>query len=219
MPRAAVVVLVVVSLAGAAAAAAVAAGRERDTAFSLGVEPRRVAVSLPPGREVCQFPIDLVAAFDRIEVELATAPEASPTFEITVRRLPDGRLLGAGRPPRDYRPGPVQVSVGRVEAGPQAAVCIRPLALPRLPLLGGDGVQTLVSRTYIGERPLDRDLTMRFITDRPASLLALAPEIAERASLFRAPFVRGWLYFLLLGMLVAGAPLLLARAVRAATEG
>jgi hypothetical protein len=60
---------------------------------------------------------------------------------------------------------------------------------------------------------------MRFLYDRPRSLLRLAPEMCERATLFAPGWMSAWTLWVLFGLVAAAVPGLLTYAVARAGDG
>jgi hypothetical protein len=205
--------------AGFALLAWTAAGDERTVAYSLGVAPSGLVVTVPPGKGVCQEPVDLNVEARAVAFPVVTAGRAGEPLEVTVRS-PSGRVLGRGRVAGGYADGSQQtVQLDRI-VGPVdgSAVCIANAGDRPVSLYGNDNV--IFSHTTLdgaGDNPADLDL--RFLYDEPRSFFGLIPDALDHAALFRASWVGPWVYWLLLGLLAIGAPLLLGFALwRAAGE-
>jgi hypothetical protein len=217
--KAALIAFVLALTAGFALLAWTAAGDERTVAYSLGVPPSGLVVEIPPGKRACQQPLDLDVEARAVVFPVVTAGRPGEPLEVTVR-APSGRVLGRGRVAGGYADGSEQTAqldriVGPVDG---SAVCIANAGDRRVSLYGSDNV--IFSHTTLdgaGNNPADFDL--RFLYDEPRPFLGLIPDAIDHAALFRAGWVGPWVYWLLLGLLAIGAPVLLGFALwRAAGE-
>lgn len=193
---------------------------ERRDAFTLGVVPLAPVVDLERGAEACQGPIDVPERFARVRVIAGSERGAQPSFDLRVLSASGGASLGRGRaePGRRQRPS-VSVGVGDVPAGRRVRVCVRNRGPSRLLLFGSNPLGSRSSETRIAGRPIDADLALVFERAEPEPLLAALPRMVERASLFHGGFATPWLYWVLGVAVVVGGPLLLARALAAASGG
>jgi hypothetical protein len=213
MPRR---VLLGVIAGGLAVLVAFALLHRTARAFTLGVPPALPVVTLPAGQEACQQPIDVPghAAFDRVKV---AASGGSP-LQLTIRDagrhvVATGRLAGgnAGTGPGALR----EIRLDRTVATPTIKACVRNLGPAAVTLYGDSGLAARDSTAVRDGRPLPVDIA--FVFERsPRSLAGLGGAIADRASLFRFPWLRGWVYFLLFAVLVVGGAALLVRALQTA---
>jgi hypothetical protein len=186
-----------------------AAGDERTVAYSLGVPPTGLVVTIPPGKRACQEPVDLDVEARAVAFPVVTGGRPGEPLELTVR-APSGRVLGRGKVAGGYADGSEQTArldriVGPVDG---SAVCIANAGDRPVSLYGSDNV--IFSHTTLdgaGDNPADFDL--RFLYDEPRSFLGLIPDAFDHAALFRAGWVGPWVYWLLLGLLAIGAPILL----------
>lgn len=223
MPRSALVVLVAGTLVVLGAAGAALAGDERDLAFVDGVAPLEAVGELAPGAVACQHAVAVIEPFAAIRLTVDTGGAPGPPLIVTVAqghhdahpaaRVPDGYVSSI----TDPRTGPV-ARIGRVVRSGAVDVCVgnhgkRPV------LIGGarqtqrgDGALT------IGGRDVDGAMTLTFLRERPASLLAELPAAFRRAALFHPPFVGAWTFWLLAVLVAIGVPVLIGLAVRAACE-
>ena len=219
MPRRPGLWLLAAMAAALVGIAAVAATDQRRVAFTLGVTPEREIVSLAGGRTVCQGPIDVSAAFDRVMLQVGDERSSAPSLAVEVRTSSGERLLSAGRVPGGYRAGETYVTapVGRVAEGQAVAVCARVAGPGEVGLSGGPPRAARTSRATVDGRSQDGDLTLVFLRDRPRSALSLVPTMLERAALWRPGPVGPVLLALLLAAVAVGAPLLLGRAIRRAS--
>ena len=213
MPRR---VLIGVVVGGLAVLATFAVLHRTSRAFTLGVTPALPVVTLPAGHTACQQPIDVPAhaAFDRVELGASGRSSLQLTIRDAGRRVvAAGRLAGgfSGAPSRALR----EVRLDRTVANPTIAACVRNLGPAPVTLYGNSAPAARNSTAMRDGRRLPADIALTFERS-PRSLASLAGAIASRASLFRFPWLRGWMYFLLFAVLVVGGTALLVRALQAA---
>jgi hypothetical protein len=201
----------VVFLAGLAALAVFGFMRGSDLVYSPGASAQLAVTELPRGARGCQGPMRSPdgAAFDRVALTVGTAGAPGPPLRVEVVDAESERVLGAGSLARGY-PGATEqvVPVGEVRTKDALLVCLIPAA--NVAVLGqAGGASPHTTATVDGaDSGVDFAVTLR---SAERSLIASAPEMAERASLFRPGWVSPVVYLLLaLGVIVA-APLLLAR--------
>ncbi len=193
-------------------------------AFSLGVTPVGPAAELQPGLAVCQAPIRVPegGGFDAVELLVGTYGQPGPPAEVAVNDAgAQGRTLGRGRLAPGYpdRARPV-VPVGRVPEGASVEVCVRNASTTaRLALLGsGPGASPATDLRNEQNELVPGDLRLVFVDTQGRAPLALLPRVLERATLFHGGLTPLWLLWGVLALLVAGVPLLLARALRSAAR-
>jgi hypothetical protein len=158
--------------------------------FSLGVVPGGPVAELRPGDELCQGPIDVADDFARVTVILGTFMQSGPRLGVEVRDAAGGAVLTRGRLAAGYADNQEQeVRMSLVPEGSRVSVCVVNRGIRRVALYGGGDAAHLPSTASIDGTPANADVAIRFLYDRPRSLLRLAPEMVDRATLF-AP---GWL--------------------------
>ena len=141
--------------------------------------------------------------------------QPGPPLEVTVVSDTANEVLGQGRFRAGYAdPTEQAVGVGRVAGEQRIAVCVRNAGRHRVGLYGNADAAARTSRAFLGNRGLDTDLTLVFARSEPRSMLSALPDIFERATVFRPGWVGPWLYWALAAAVLAGVPLLLARALR-----
>ncbi|HWK27404.1 MAG TPA: hypothetical protein VNS09_12625 [Solirubrobacter sp.] len=193
--------------------------------FTLGVTSGAPAAVLDAGDVACQEPVtvpDAAGAFDRVVLAVGTYGRPGPPLEVTVAPKAGGAPLARGRLPGGYPDigeTPLHaVEVGHVDATEPLSVCIRNVGTARAALYGnGDSAARTSSATHNGE-PLNVDLNLGFERSEPRSLGSLLGAMFDRAALFRAGWVGAWTYVVLALIALVGVPLLLARALAAATR-
>jgi hypothetical protein len=213
MPRPDAPVLAV--LAAAVVLLVVAAGRmvpfateQREIVSSVPVPPPLFTISpvrVAPGRSACT---DQVALDERSAIAtVRTTPRARdiPPAGLTVRA---GDYRARGRFGDGLGPhGDVLRATFEAPPGPRiATLCVRNRGSRTLELVGTEESRTSTrSRTTIAG--LDQpDLAMTIYQQRAQSLLGAAPQILERAALYKAGFLRGWMLAPLALALFIGVP-------------
>jgi hypothetical protein len=183
-----VLVFAAVFAAGVLALLCFAVFEKRDEAFTLGVAPV-TPLDAKTGQAICQTPIDVPAEFDRAQVTLA-----------------DGTTTNAHvRDARTHQPMEPPVPEGR-----RIEVCIE----GPVTVLGNAALASRSSEARRNAKPIDADVAVVFYRDESKTLLALVPDVLERASLFHGAWVKPWLMGLLGVLLLTAFPLLLGAAIR-----
>jgi hypothetical protein len=183
-----VLVFAAVFACGVIALLAFAALEKRDEAFTLGVASA-LTVQAEAGQTLCQTPIDVPAEFDRAQLTLADGTPANG-------RVRDAVTHAAIEPP--------------VAEGRRVEVCIQGPAT----VLGNAPLASRSSQAVRAGRPAKADLSVVFFRSHSRSLLALLPDVVERASLFHGAWVKPWVVGLLGVLLLTAFPLLLGAALR-----
>jgi hypothetical protein len=212
--RRATLAFTVVFAAGLCLLLALGLLEQRSEAFTLGVEPA-LPLKLSPGAKVCQRSIEPPAGFSRVRLEVVSKPGPAPRFD--VRILSRGRQV-AGNPALFTLSGErtVVVTVGDVPAGGRIDVCVENTGRRAFQVLGNSGLAHPPSAAYRGEKQIDYDLGLVFLRRSDTSLLSLAGDMVERASLFRGEWIGAWAVWVVTASLLTAFPLLLYRALRAA---
>jgi hypothetical protein len=208
--------LIVIGFTAAAvlALAGVALAQRTSLALTLGVARAAAVARLAPGQQACQQPIDVPsgAAFDR--VALGVSGRAAVRFTV---RGAGGGVLATGTLAGGSAGVARRVRLDRtVRASQRVAVCVENRGPGRVGVYGDADLAARTSTAVKDGRPLRRDLSLVF-ERRPRSLASEVPAMLSRAALFRFPGLGAWAYVVLGLLLVVGGPLLLVRAVRAAS--
>jgi GT2 family glycosyltransferase len=196
-----------------------AARDERPLAFTLGVAPSTEVISLKTGVEACQTPIEVLVGFRSLEIAtedfsgrarvrvLDGRDQRVRLTDVVVRRAAwDGRWL--------------HVPTAPIGHGRLVSVCIENLGKRRMHLLGGSRISHLPSDAYVKGNDLEVDFAVVFERAKARSLLTLAPDVFERASLLRWPWLEPWMLWVLgLGVLLGVPALIGAALLRAETAG
>jgi hypothetical protein len=216
--RSAAVAFGAVFVAGLVAATTVAFTQQSSLEYSLGVKPALEAVRLEKGAEACQSPVrpPRDVTFDRVGFLLTTPNPPGPPIRVAVREAGTERELGSGRLPGGYGdwdpldPREHVVDVGLIRTDAQLELCLENTGSKPIGVIGQAGVASPPTAATINGSALDTDITFN-LRSGESSLASLLPQIAARASRFRAGWVSPIVYLLLaIGILVV-APLLLAR--------
>jgi hypothetical protein len=214
--RKASIAFLVVACVGVAAAVIVGT---RDSplplAATLGVVPQEVAVSIPPGQQACQTPIDLSASFASVQINVGTYRHLGPPLTVITRRVGQPVVLSVGRLSSGYPDNSTQtVQVKPVGGGQRVAVCIVNRGRRALALYGGPALAARTSRATLDGKNLGTDISLVFFRRHHVQLLATLPSTFRRAALFHAAWVGPWTFWLLGAAFILLVPLLLASGLR-----
>ena len=102
---------------------------------------------------------------------------------------------------------------GRWRPAGKRAVCVRNAGSVPVAIYGAPADTPPDLLGDPARRPLP---TFTFLREDSASMLSLLPDAFERASRFRPSWVGPWTYWLVLALVAAGVPALLAAALRSA---
>jgi hypothetical protein len=220
--RSARVVILGTTVAGVVALAVVAVAHRTSLAFTLGVARAAAVARLGPGEQACQRPIDVPSggAFDRVALGVGTYGRPGSPLRLTVREASGGRALATGALAGGYpdvaRQPAARVRLDRTVRAPRVSVCVENRGPARIGVYGDADLAARTSTAVKDGRPLRRDLSLVF-ERAPRSVASEVPAMLERAALFRFPGFGAWAYVALAVLLVVGGPLLLIRAVQAAS--
>lgn len=207
---------------GLVALVAVSLTQRSSLVYSLGVNPGPGAAQLGPGVRACQGPVRVPsgAAFDHVGFLLTPVGESTLPVRVEVREADGGRTLASGTLEPRYaafdpsHPREELVDVGRVQTDDPIELCLvgDPDGEGGAVVIGQAGIASPTTSATLDGKPIAGDLAFDLRThDR--SLAALLPDMADRASQFRAGWVTPWVYLVLALAILVGAPLLLARAL------
>lgn len=187
---------------------------KRSESFSLGVAPAAPVAEIQPDSTVCQGPIAVPAAFDRVALTLGTFMRPGQALDIRVRDAGSAKTLASGRLPRGYADNSEQqVRVGHVGRGRSIRVCFTNRGSRRVVAYGDPGQAHAPSTVTIDGSPRDVDASIRFLYDQPRSLLSLAPRMIERATLFAPSWLSPWMLWSLFALVALAVPGLLIYAL------
>jgi hypothetical protein len=215
MRKASIAFLVVAGVGVASALLAGARDSPSPLAATLGVVPQEVAVSIPPGQQGCQTPIDLSASFASVQINVGTYRHLGPPISVITRRAGQPVVLSVGQLPPGYPDNSAQtVRVKPVAGGQRVAVCVLNRGNRPLALYGGPALAARTSTATLDGKVLSTDISMVFLRRHNVQLITMLPTIFRRAALFHATWVGAWTFWLLAGALVLLVPLLLAFGLR-----
>ena len=234
--RAPLIALVLAVLGGAALLLTRAGDNPRYDHHSLGVSPVQGIATLKPGGELCQTPVGLPHAIDRVVLQFGFPQTKDPDagrVEYTIRKggrygevlarktLERGLMIGA---PAGF------VLPTKVAGGQDVAICLRTLDVP-VDVFGDVDVSIVgppprfanrvtvnptqsASAAFLNGENLGADLFMNFPRAEPSTMLAQIPNGIEHMSVFK--FSEPWLVWLLIALAVIGGPVAMGRALVAA---
>jgi hypothetical protein len=206
--------MLVVLAAGIAVLILLGSQRDRDVAFSLGVVPS-APIGLKPGAELCQGVVSAVDDFEAVRLQVGTFKRTGSSFRLALR-APDGTRLADRRVSGGYADNArLTVPVGAIGEGTRFELCVTDTGRRAIAPYGGAALASRSTEATLNGRPLPQDMSADFMRAKPASLLSLAPEMAERASLFHGKWVGAWTIWLLAFCVLAVVPALLLLALRA----
>jgi hypothetical protein len=216
--RSAAIAFSAVFALGAVVLVAAGLGQRSSLVYTLGVYPATVAADIDPGDRACQAPVRVPrgAAFDRVGFLVGTYDRAGPELRVQVFEDETGRRLGSGTLAGGYedldRTQEHVVPVGRVQTDEALRLCLVNEGRTRAGVIGQVGIASPPTSGTFNGKPIESDLTLN-LRSGERSLLAWLPDIADRASRFRASWVTPLTYLLLAVGILVVAPLLLARGI------
>jgi hypothetical protein len=192
--------------------------KRSDDAFTLGAAAGGVAVQLAPEQEACQGPIAVPdgGAFDGAEQPVGTYGQPGPELRVTLRDA-NGRAVARHTLRAGYRDGStVEIPFGRRIDRQGLVLCFENRGRTDAGLYGTGGNPVVDSALRVDDGDdTQADLALTFT--RPSrSVLAAAPDVFDRATLFRSPRLPAILFAIVLLALVVGAGWTLVAAMRAA---
>jgi hypothetical protein len=161
------------------------------------VTPESFIFIAKKGQTMCVRDLYVPARADRVRLALAPSNNATPPIDLSLK-------TNAGYSARVTHivtgPGYNDFSVPRNEKGASGILCAR---------MGGDTTVSGYSQlpadgrptTFVDHKPQGGRASVWFLDSHKRSLLSLLPSAARRASIFRAGFVGGWTYLVLLLLL------------------
>ena len=207
MPRTVAAAMAALAALGVLALLAAALLDDRERAFSVGLPPVRIAAELQPGQRACRAGIDVPAEFSRLRLVTASFGRPGPALGITAGGAQG--TVPAGYPDNST----VEARLDRVPQRERIEVCVTNEGDSRVALFGSPPD---AAPTQLSDPGLQPQLGVTFLREEPSSMAALVPAAFERASLFRPAWVGPWTFWVLLVLVAAGLPALLAAAYRSA---
>jgi hypothetical protein len=218
MPRA-VRTFAGVFVAGTLALLCIGLLQRPSEAFTLGVQP---VSPLYLGRDatLCQGPIDVAADFSGVRLTVAAAVVSSPPASVRVLDERGRRELARGTlPGLRSETTSADIELDPVSEGRRVHVCLSGSGRGGLLVFGNADAAARGSTATIDGRGRERDIAIVFLRENRSSVLALADEIARRASLFHGGWVGTWTIWLAAVLLLTVVPVLLALALARAHGG
>lgn len=186
----------------------------RTQSFTLGVTPSAPVAELRADETLCQGPIDVIDHFERVTLTLGTFMRPGPPLDVRVRDAATREVLATGHLAAGYADNTEQqVEVGRVGGGARIAVCVTNEGRHRVATYGSADAAHVPSSAAVDGEPKGVDATMRFLYDEPRSLLSLAPQMVERATLFAPSWLSPGMLWALFGLVAFAVPGLLGYAL------
>jgi hypothetical protein len=216
--RRAVLGFAIALAAGFVALVAVGLAQGSSLVYSDGVNPALPAAELRRGDRACQTPLRTPRdiAFDRVGFLVDSHGKPGPAMRVEVYAADTRRHLGTGRLQGGYPDLALDkehiVPVGRIHTDSPLRVCVINEGPRRTAIVGQAGIASPPTSGVLNGTRMETDVTINLHRDE-SSLLALLPDMAERAARFRAGWVTPVVYLLLALAIVVGAPLLLARGI------
>jgi hypothetical protein len=215
--RSATLAFAAVFAAGLVLLLALGAFDRRAEAFTLGVLSTSPA-KLVSGAEVCQRPIDPATSFTAVGLDVGPKGPDVGGLEVVVRSA-GGRLLGRGTaatPNLDRQR--LAVDVGEVGDEQRISVCLRNIGADSVDVYGNVAAAHPSSSAYVKGERIEWDAGLVFLRPDEASVLSTAGEMVSRAALFRGDWIGSGTIWAVVVLLLIALPLLLLRALRAATR-
>jgi hypothetical protein len=223
--RSATALLLAFAIGGVAVLAVLGLTRESTLVYTLGVQPQ-LPIALPARMTACQAPIVVPRGerFERVVFYPANPADSEAELEVSVwdaageRRL--ARAAGAPPvPPEGKAPPPAQrVDVGELSVDGPVRVCFENGGEGNVDLWGSTDIASGPTTATIDGAPTAADIALVLERDDPSSILALLPEMADRASLFRARWLSPGAYAVIAVLVLVAVPALLVSALRTARD-
>jgi hypothetical protein len=194
----------------------VAAGRmapwlteQRQITSSVPVPPPLFTISpvrIEPGRQACTDQVALDRRSGVAAIRIAPPASGIPRLDFTAR-------AGTWRARSVFRGGlgphgdMLEASFSAPPGPRVATVCVRNAGARTAALVGTEEPRTATDSTTTIDRVTQPDLSMTIYEPGTKSLLAGAPQVLDRAALYKAGFLRGWMLVPLVLLVVVGVPL------------
>jgi hypothetical protein len=213
--RSAVAALLALVLCGILALILVGASERRELAFTLGVTYQEPVARQAAGDELCQSPIHTPERFRAVRLKVGSFGRPGQPLRVDIRDL-DRSRAAAGRVRGGYADNDVlTVPVGDVMRGRRIEVCVTNEGDRAIALYGSGGLASRSSEAHVNGQAIDKDVAIDFVRGDSPTVLSLATEMADRASLFHGSWVDSWTIWLLAALVGVGVPILLVLALRA----
>jgi hypothetical protein len=224
--RSAVAVLAALAVAGIALLAVLGLTRDSSLVYTLGVQPQLPAIASGPGNVTCQSPLLLPrgARFDRIVFYAAAEGAPANDLSVSIRENDDDRELrqvaAAPAAPRGATPPAARrADIAPLTVDRPLQVCFTNRGERRIDIWGSTDFASGPTTAKVDGQPAAADVAVFFERSDESDILALLPEMAERASLFRARWLSPFAYAVVALLVLVAVPALLVRALRSADYG
>jgi hypothetical protein len=214
-------VLLFACLSAAISAVIYAYADRNPLAFTSGATNGGQVIALSRNSQACQKPITVpeTGSFDTIRFSVSTLQPPSPLV-VSVRDLATGKVIGVGDLRGNYHGVPQQIYQhvainNKVVANKTIAVCIRNDGRQNVALYGSTLLSPYSSAAFLNGQPAGVNLSLGFERNSQPHA-ALLPTMFERMALFHFPWLKGWMYWILLALLIVAVPILLAFSLRRA---
>jgi hypothetical protein len=223
--RSATMLLLALAIGGVALLAVLGLTRESSLVYTLGVQPQ-LPVALPAGMTACQAPIVVPRGerFERVVFYPANPADTPAKLEISVSDAAGERWMAravtAPRvPPEGTAPPPAQrVDVGGLSPDGPVRVCFENRGKGQVDLWGSTDIASGPTTATIDATRPAADIALVLERDDARSILALLPEMADRASLFRARWLSPGAFAVIAVLVLVAVPALLVSALRTARD-
>jgi hypothetical protein len=162
-------------------------------------------VQIDPGRQACADKVALDERSGVAAIHAAPRTAGVPRLAFTAR---SGAYRARGAFRGGLGPhGDVLEASFAAPPGPRSAtVCVRNAGRRPVALVGTEEPRTATRSTTTIDGLTQPDLALTIYEPGRRSLLAAAPEILDRAALYKAGFLRGWMLAPLVLLVVVGVP-------------
>jgi hypothetical protein len=206
---------------GVAVLAVLALTRGSALVYTIGVQPQAPVTALAANARACQSPL-LLPRDEPIE-RIAFNVSGGERVEMSMidengRTIARGAARPPAPPPPGTRPGLTAADVEAVLPRGPVTVCVANDGSQPVTIWGTIDAASGETTAKVDGKPIGADMAVVLERRDERSLLALAPEMAARASLFRARWLSPVAYGVLALLVLVGVPALLLGALRSAAR-
>src|SRR4051794_11006351 len=197
---------------------------QRQVVSSVPVPPPLLTISpvrIAPGRSACTS--DVALDRDSGVAAIRAAPPATGPLRLALSaRAGDWRAQTPFRAGLGVHGDVLEAALPPPPGARTATLCVRNAGPRPVALVGTEEARTATPSVTTIDHVTQPDLALTIYEPRRHSLLASASRIADRAALYKAGFLRGWMLFPLALLVVVGVPAgvlwALGRALRAEAQ-
>jgi hypothetical protein len=226
------IAIAVMVLAGVLALAITGARKRTDLVFDTAVNAIYPVAPVKAGSTLCQYPFGATDTFDRVRFAAGTFGKPGPQLVVSVLDHFTGAELARGEQPAGWvdKGDPRTVDVGTVKPGTQVDVCIHNRGRVTTYIYGdyyhgefgkgplGVTPTNSTNSAYVDGTMIEADTAMSLLSSEKRSALSRIPSILRHAATFKPPFVEPWLFWVLGGLILFGAPVALWAALVSSTR-